>query len=68
MQWERRPCFVREYVWSDDDSQSLMTALITEVLPPVPRPPRNELLDSENLKVINSYSHLFHITTPIQAS
>jgi hypothetical protein len=66
MRWEHRPRFVREYVWSDDDSQSTTTALITETIPPVPRPPRNELLDTTKLNIINNYPHLFHVTTPIR--
>jgi hypothetical protein len=65
MRWERRPRFVREYVWSDDESHSTTTALITEMLPPVPGPPLNELRNARKLAVIRDQPHLFRITTPI---
>jgi hypothetical protein len=66
LRWERRPRFVREYVWSDSESQGTTTALVTEVIPPVPGPPENELLDTVRLNLIKDQPHLFHITTPIQ--
>ena len=66
VRWERRPQFVREYVWADDDSQSMTTALITEVILPMPGPPVNELLNTENLSIVKTHPHLFHITTPIR--
>jgi hypothetical protein len=65
LRWEHQPRFVREYVWSDDESQSRSTALFSEVASPIPGPPRNELSDKEKWNVIESHSHLFHITTPI---
>jgi hypothetical protein len=68
MRWERRPRFVREYVWSDSESQGTTTASITERIPPVPGLPQNELLDVTKLNVIKNYPHLFHITTPIRVN
>jgi hypothetical protein len=66
LQWECRPRFVREYVWSDDESQSRSMALFNEVASPIPGPPRNELSDKEKWNVIRSHPHLFHIMTPIR--
>jgi hypothetical protein len=66
LRWERRPRFVREYVWSDVESQRTTTALVTEVIPPIPGPPANELQNVNKLNVIKSQPHLFRITTPIR--
>ena len=65
MRWESRPRFVREYVWSDDQSPDVTTASFTETAPPVPSPPANEFLNSQKLQTIKSNLHLFRITTPI---
>ncbi|KAF8802435.1 hypothetical protein BYT27DRAFT_6759205 [Phlegmacium glaucopus] len=66
IKWERRPRFVREYVWSDHISSRLSTALVTEIAPPVPGPPENELSNELALSTIRSHPHLFRITTPIK--
>ena len=67
VRWERRPRFVREFVWSDyDELQNMTTASVTEVIPPIPGPPQNELHNIEKLNVIKTQSHLFRITTPLQ--
>ena len=67
MRWERWPRFVREFVWSDhDEPQSMTTASVTEVIPPIPGPLQNELLNVEKLNVIKTQPHLFRVTTPIQ--
>jgi len=66
--WERRPCFVRDYMWADVESQDLTMALVTETVPPVPEPPQNERLDIVKWRIINSQSHLFHITTPVNVN
>ena len=65
MRWERRPCFVRDYVWSDDEKQNVSTALFSETAPPLPRPSDNELSNVQKWDVIRTHSHLFRITTPI---
>jgi len=65
LRWERRPRFVRDYVWPVDVSSPLSTALMTETAPPVPRPPQNELFNQLALSTIQSHPHLFKITTPI---
>ncbi|KAF8805883.1 hypothetical protein BYT27DRAFT_7103464 [Phlegmacium glaucopus] len=66
LRWERRPRFVREYVWSDSVSPCLSTALVTEITPPVPEPPQNELSNESALSTIRTHPHLFCITTPIK--
>jgi hypothetical protein len=66
LRWERRPRFVRDFVWSDDYSQDITTALTSETSPPVPEPPRNELLNADKWNVINSQPHLFRISTPVK--
>ena len=38
---------------------------MTETVPPVPRPPQNELFNRLALSTIQSHPHLFKITTPI---
>jgi hypothetical protein len=65
LRWERRPRFVREYVWADDVSQNVTTALTSETAPPLPDPPINEMLSAEKWNAIQSRPHLFRITTPI---
>ena len=55
-------------MWSDNGSQSTTTALITEKIPPVPRPPKNELLNIKKLNIIQNYPHLFYIMTPIHVN
>lgn len=65
VRWERRPRFVREYVWSDNETQVGSTALSSETAPPFPSPPQNELADVQKWNVIKHHSHLFRITTPI---
>ena len=67
MRWERRPRFVREYVWSPNEKQVMSTALFSETAPPLPQPPKNELSDIQKWNVIRAHSHLFRITTPIRA-
>lgn len=49
LRWERRPRFVREYVWPgiEFEPQCLTTALSSETAPPLPGPPQNELSDIE---------------------
>lgn len=68
VRWERRPRFVRDYVWSDVESMDVTTALVTEMAPPVPDPPQNELVSTEKWNTINSRPHLFRITTPINTN
>jgi hypothetical protein len=65
IQWERRPRFVHEFVWSNEISRNITTAFITEKSPLVPKPPLNELMDIQKLNIIKNHPHLFHITTPI---
>ena len=65
LRWERRPRFVREYVWSDLQIQDVTTAMFSETAPPLPQPPKNKLTSTEKWEVIHARSHLFRITTPI---
>ena len=65
LRWERRPRFVREYVWSDLQIQDVTTAMFSETALPLPQPPKNELTSTEKWEVIRTRSHLFRITTPI---
>ena len=65
LQWERRPRFVRSYVWSDDESPNVTTASVTKTIPPVPGPPLDELRNVAKWSVINKQSHLLCITTPV---
>ena len=67
LRWERRPRFVREYVWTNNEKQGVSTALFSETAPPLPRPPENELSSLEKWETICTHSHLFRITTPIRA-
>ena len=65
VRWERHPRFIRDFVWSDVNSQDSTTALVSELAPPVPQPPQNKLLSKEKWDFIKSHPHLFRITTPI---
>jgi len=65
MHWEHCPGFVCDFVWSDVDSQDTTTALVSELVPPVPQSPQNKLLNKEKWDIIKSHPHLFRITTPI---
>ena len=65
LQWERRPRFVRDYVWPDVELRDSTTALASQVFAPVPEPPQNELMSVEKWDTITSHPHLFRITTPI---
>jgi hypothetical protein len=65
LRWERRPRYVREYVWSGSEHQNVSTALSSETAPPLPQPPENELLSVKKWEVIRTHSYLFQITTPI---
>ncbi|KAF8238116.1 hypothetical protein L208DRAFT_1243471 [Tricholoma matsutake] len=64
--WENRPKYARHYVWNHDEFPYVSTALSSEFTPPVPYPPHNELNNQVALATINSYPHLFHITTPVK--
>jgi hypothetical protein len=64
--WENRPKYAWHYIWDSDEFSYISTALSSEFVPPVPCPPHNELDNRVTLTTINSYPHLFHVTTPVK--
>jgi len=66
VQWECRPCFVRDYVWPINECKLTTTALTSLKAPPLPRPPPNELMDVKKCDFIRDNPHLFRITTPVK--
>lgn len=63
--WARRPRYVRDLVWADDEPTRTTLAAWTESAPPLPSPPENELSNPIALRTIYDNPHLFKIVTPI---
>ncbi|KAF8813432.1 hypothetical protein BYT27DRAFT_7084856 [Phlegmacium glaucopus] len=66
LHWERRPRYVREYVWNEDEPLNLSTALTSVNAALVPKPPPNEICNEVAWSTIRNHPHLFQITTPIK--
>ncbi|KZP33131.1 hypothetical protein FIBSPDRAFT_715707, partial [Athelia psychrophila] len=68
MKWSRRPRYARNFMWDDDDAESVPVtlAVATESMDPLPSPPLSELQNKIALDTIKSYPHLFQIITPIR--
>jgi hypothetical protein len=63
--WGQRPRYVRNFVWSEERSTPLTSAMAMLYAPPCPGPPRNELSNSTTSTTIYENSHLFRIVSPI---
>jgi hypothetical protein len=63
--WARRPRYVRDLVWADNEPTRMTLAAWTESAPPLPSPPANELSNPIALQTIRDNPHLFKIITPV---
>lgn len=65
--WVRRPRYARALMWDSVESptEKMILADTSLFMPPLPRPPANEVLNDVALSTIRNNPHLFNITTPI---
>ena len=65
--WSHQPRYARALIWDsiEEPTEHVILADTTVFLPPLPRPPSNEILNDIALSTIKHNSHLFGITTPI---
>jgi len=62
------PMYLRNFWWGDDNEVPKITlALASEILPPLPSVPDNELKNTPLNNTLASHPHLFDIVTPIRA-
>ena len=63
-----RPAYLRNFWWDEENEMPKLTlALASEVLPPLPPVPDNELRNTSLNNTLTTHSHLFDIVTPIRA-
>jgi hypothetical protein len=63
-----RPAYLRNFWWDEENETSMLTlVLASEILPPLPPVPDNELRNTSLNNTLTTHSHLFDIVTPIQA-